>query len=119
MDAAAAPEQHHLEQAAPKPVKKIKVVISDLHLGKGRTLADGGTNSLEEFYYSDRLVEFLHYYSSGQFKDYEVELIINGDFLNFLQVDFRGHFLTVLTEGVCLEIMKSIVQGHQRVFDAM
>src|SRR5271165_3274101 len=84
-------------------IKKIKVVISDLHLGKGRTISGGSTNPLEEFYYGERLVEFFQYYSSGQFKDYEVELIINGDFLNFLQVDFRGHFLTVLTEGVCLE----------------
>jgi len=101
------------------PIKKIKVVISDLHLGKGRTFATGGTNPLEEFYYSERLVEFFQYYSSGQFKDHEVELIINGDFLNFLQVDFRGHFLTVFTEGVCLEVLKSIVDGHRKVFDAM
>lgn len=100
-------------------VKKIKLVISDLHLGKGRTLADGGTNSLEEFYFGEKLIEFLHYYTSGHFRDHHVELIINGDFLNFLQVDFRGHFLTVLTEGVCLEVLKSIVEGHRRVFDAM
>jgi UDP-2,3-diacylglucosamine pyrophosphatase LpxH len=101
------------------PPKKIKVVVSDLHLGKGRTLPSGGTNSLEEFYYSDKLVEFLHYYSSGAFREYEVELIINGDFLNFLQVDYKGHFLTVLTEGVCLEILKSILDGHKNVFKAM
>ena len=63
------------ETEAPPTKKKIKLVISDLHLGKGRTLADGGTNPLEEFYYGDRLVEFFHYYSSGQFQDFEVELI--------------------------------------------
>ena len=99
--------------------RRYKVVISDLHLGKGRRMDDGGTNSLEEFYYGDRLVEFLHYYSSGEFRNAEVELIINGDFLNFLQVDFRGHYLTVMTEGVCLEILKSIVAGHAKVFQAM
>lgn len=102
-----------------KAPKKIKVVVSDLHLGKGRVLPGGGINSLEEFYYGDKLVEFIHYYSSGAFREYEVELIINGDFLNFLQVDYRGHFLTVLTEGVCLEILKSIVEGHRHVFKAM
>ncbi len=99
--------------------KKIKVVVSDLHLGKGRVLPGGGINSLEEFYYGEKLVEFIHYYSSGAFREYEVELIINGDFLNFLQVDYRGHFLTVLTESVCLEILKSIVEGHRNVFKAM
>lgn len=104
---------------AEKPPKKIKVIVSDLHLGKGRVLPGGGINPLEEFYYGEKLVEFLHYYSSGAFRDYEVELIINGDFLNFLQVDYRGHFLTVLTESVCLEILKSIVEGHRHVFKAM
>lgn len=99
--------------------KKIKVVISDLHLGKGRILPDGGMNAFEEFYFGDKLVEFINYYSSGLFAEAEVELIINGDFLNFLQVDYKGHFLTVLTEGVCLEILMSIVNGHKKVFKAM
>lgn len=99
--------------------QKIKLVISDLHLGKGRVLSDGATNSLEEFYYGEKLVEFFNYYSSGAFRDYEVELVINGDFLNFLQVDYRGHYLTVLTEGVCLEILKSIIEGHRHVFKSL
>ncbi|MES3037753.1 MAG: metallophosphoesterase [Bdellovibrionota bacterium] len=98
--------------------KRYKLVISDLHLGKGKFLSDGGLNSLEEFYYGDKLIEFLHYYSSGTFRESDVELVINGDFLNFLQVDYRGHFLTVITESVALEVMKSIVAGHERVFKA-
>lgn len=100
-------------------IKRIKLVISDLHLGKGKILPDGGLNSLEEFYYDDKLVEFLHYYSTGQWKDYEIELIINGDFLNFLQVDYRGHFLNVLTEPVSVEILRSIIDGHPKVFLAL
>lgn len=99
--------------------KKIKVVISDIHIGKGRILENGGLNSFEEFYYSDKLIEFLHYYSTGIHKDHEVELIINGDFFNFLQVDYRGHFLTVVTEGVALEVLKSMIQGHSKVFKAL
>jgi metallophosphoesterase superfamily enzyme len=47
-----------------RPLKKIKLIISDLHLGKGRLLYDGGINSLEEFYFSDKLVEFFQYYST-------------------------------------------------------
>lgn len=100
------------------PIKKVKVIISDLHLGKGRILSNGGLNSLEEFYFGEKLVEFIHYYSTGIYRDYEVELVINGDFLNFLQVDYRGHFLTVITEGVALEVLKSIVAGHEKVFRA-
>ncbi|MEK6773791.1 MAG: hypothetical protein AABY64_07615 [Bdellovibrionota bacterium] len=98
--------------------RKIKIVISDLHLGKGRVLENGGLNSLEEFYFNEKLVEFVHYYSSGIYRDYEVELVINGDFLNFLQVDYHGHFLTVITEGIALEVLKSIIAGHPKVFKA-
>ncbi len=117
----AATENESSDKAIPKapPRKKVKVVVSDLHLGKGRILADGGINHLEEFYFGEKLVEFLHYYTSGAFSDCDVELIINGDFLNFLQVDYHSHFLTVLTEGVCLSILKSITDGHRRVFKAM
>jgi len=100
-------------------MRKIKLVISDLHLGRGRTLDGGATNSFEEFYFGQKLVEFLHYYSSGEFRDCEVELIINGDFLNFLQVDYRGHYLTVITEMVSLEKLRNIVAGHREVFDAL
>lgn len=108
-------------EATEQPVapKRIKVVVSDLHLGKGRVLDGGGINSLEEFYFGEKLVEFIHYYSTGIYRDYEVELIINGDFLNFLQVDYRGHFLTVVTEPVAVEVMKTILAGHPRVFRAL
>lgn len=99
--------------------KKIKLVISDLHLGLGRVLESGATNHLEEFYFGEKLIEFLHYYSTGEYRDAEVELIINGDFLNFLQVDYRGHHLTVITEGVSVEKLKGIVAGHVHVFKAM
>jgi UDP-2,3-diacylglucosamine pyrophosphatase LpxH len=101
------------------PEKKIKLVISDLHLGKGRVLSDGSQNALEEFYFGEKLVEFIHYYSTGLYKDYDVELIINGDFLNFLQVDYKGHFLTVVTEQVANDILKSILAGHPKVFKTL
>lgn len=98
--------------------KKLKLVLSDLHLGKGRLLPGGGINSLEEFQYGDKLCEFIRYYSSGEYRDHEVEIIINGDFLNFLQVDYRGHYLSVITESVALEILDSIIKGHPQVFKA-
>ena len=48
--------------------KKIKLIVSDLHLGLGKTLEGGRLNSLEEFGFDDKFVEFLHYYSNGSFK---------------------------------------------------
>ncbi len=108
-----------MNEEVARPQKKIKLVISDLHLGKGRLLEDGGVNALEEFYYSEKLVEFFQYYSTGAYKDYDVEIIINGDFLNFLQVDYKGHYLTTITETIAVEVLKSIIKGHVQVFKAM
>ncbi len=99
--------------------KKIKVIVSDMHLGKGKILENGSVNKLEEFFFGEKFAELLDYYTSGQFRDYSVELIINGDFLNFLQVDYHGHFLTVFTEDVSLEILKDIVEGQPEAFKAL
>jgi UDP-2,3-diacylglucosamine pyrophosphatase LpxH len=100
--------------------RKIKVVMSDLHLGKGRlSEGDQSRHDLEEFLYDQKLIEFIHYYSSGEYLESEVELIINGDFLNLLQVDYKGHYLTVLTESVCVEMLRSVVVGHREVFKAL
>ncbi|MAE74720.1 MAG: hypothetical protein CL675_11540 [Bdellovibrionaceae bacterium] len=99
--------------------KRIKLVCSDLHLGLGRILDNSQINSLEEFYFDEKFVEFLHYYSSGKFADFEVELILNGDILNLLQVDYRGHYITVITEEMSLDKVKRICSGHPRFFDAL
>lgn len=101
------------------PQKKIKIVVSDLHLGVGRLLESGQLNQLEEFYFDEKFVEFLHYYSTGKFADYDVELILNGDIFNFLQVDYRGHYLTVDTESMTLEKIKRITDGHTLFFQAI
>src|SRR3954470_23587765 len=104
--------------ALPKK-KQIKLVVSDLHVGVGRTLENGQLNSLEEFYFDEKFSEFLHYYTTSKYAEYEVELILNGDILNFLQVDYRGHYLTVITEPICMETIKRIVAGHPVFFKAI
>ncbi|MCC6276398.1 MAG: metallophosphoesterase [Oligoflexia bacterium] len=99
-------------------MKKVKLVISDFHLGKGQFLPDGSINIMEEFYFDDKFIEFLEFYSSGPYAESEVELIINGDFLNLLQTDYKGHNTTVITEGIDLYKVKAIVDGHRPVFEA-
>lgn len=100
-------------------MKKFKLVVSDLHLGVGKILEGGKVNSLEEYYYDDKFSEFLNYYTTGEYSDAEVELVLNGDIFNFLQVDYRGHFLTVLTEQISLEKLQRIVAGHPKFFAAI
>jgi len=102
-----------------KIVTKTKLVISDLHLGKGRKLPNGMLNLLEDFLYDDRFAEFLEYYSTPPYHEAEIELILNGDILNLIQVDYRGHFTTVITEQVSAEKVASVIQGHPVFFDAL
>lgn len=99
--------------------KRIKLVVSDLHLGAGRFLEDGRLNLLEEFYFDEKFAEFLHYYTTGAWVDHHVEIILNGDIFNFLQTDYKGFFLTVITESINLDQIQRIVRGHPIFFQAL
>jgi len=98
---------------------KYKLVISDLHLARGRVLADGSTNVLEDFVVDRQFEEFLEYYSSGNFYDADVEIVLNGDILNMIQVDYRGYYSPILTEAISVEKVRTIIKGHPRFFSAL
>lgn len=100
-------------------MKKIKLVISDFHIARGRTLEDGSTNYLEDFYYDAEFIEFLEYFSSDEYRKAEVELIMNGDFLNTLQVDLREPNPTYLTEALSLDKIRAIIAGHPALFESL
>ena len=97
----------------------IRLVLSDFHLGKGRFLRDGTPNAMEDFQHEDKFVEFLEYYSSKEYAEREVELIINGDFLNLLQTDYLGVNHYLITESKTIYIIRSIMEGHKASFDAL
>lgn len=99
--------------------KKMKLVVSDLHIGLGKIITNKGRNTLEEFFYDEKFESFLNYYTSGKYENYEVELIMNGDIFNFLQVDYRGHYLSIITENISLEKLKNMVSGHPIVIEAL
>ncbi len=98
---------------------RLKVIVSDFHLGKGERLQNGGLNPLEDFRYDQRFSEFLAYYSTGENRDCEVELIFNGDILNLIQTDYRGHFPTVITESISTQKLEAIIDGHPIFFDSL
>ena len=100
-------------------MKKTKIVVSDFHLGKGAVLKDGTVNILEDFQFGRRFVEFLNYYRSGDYAEAPVELIINGDFLNLLQIDYLGIHTYLITEKMVAHSVRSIIAGHPEVFDAL
>jgi UDP-2,3-diacylglucosamine pyrophosphatase LpxH len=103
----------------PKIHRKIKVITSDMHLSAGRFL-DGNQNPHEDFYFDREFIEFLEYFSTDKFGDgCEVELILNGDVLDFLNVPISGDFLDVVTEDIALEKLYIILKGHQDVLEAL
>jgi len=100
-------------------MNRYKLVVSDFHIGSGRLMEDGEVNPLEDFIFDNRFIDFLDYYSTGDFKKAEVELVLNGDFLNTLQVDYREEFPTDITEEVALSKTRRIFEGHPELFDAL
>jgi UDP-2,3-diacylglucosamine pyrophosphatase LpxH len=98
-------------------MKKLKLVISDLHLGNGRFLPNGTVNSLEDFIYDDKFIEFLEFY--GQHEDTDVELILNGDFFNMIQLMPEEQDDGVLTERAAVNKLEAIIHGHQALFAAL
>jgi len=100
-------------------MNRFKLVLSDFHIGAGRLLEDGEINPFEYFIFDARLIGFLDYYSSGEFRKAEVELILNGDFLNTLQVVVDDERPTEISEQKALKSTELIFKGHPELFDAL
>lgn len=99
--------------------KRVKLVLSDLHLGDGLFKPTGERNPTENFYFDRELVELLEFFSSGKYgEESEVELILNGDVLDFLSVIYKSHQFTVVTENISLYKLEQIHQAHTKVFKA-
>jgi UDP-2,3-diacylglucosamine pyrophosphatase LpxH len=94
-------------------------VVSDFHLGKGRYLSDGSPNLLEDFVYDREFAEFLEYYTVGEFSNIPVELVLNGDILNLLQVDYYGVHSHLMTERSVCYALEKIIEGHSIFFEGL
>lgn len=98
--------------------RKTFIVISDIHLGAG-AYVKGMRNFLEDFHYDEELVEFIEYYSSGEYEKKNVELIINGDLFDLLAVPFVEYFDDEFwSEEAALEKLTLIINAHPEVMDA-
>jgi UDP-2,3-diacylglucosamine pyrophosphatase LpxH len=99
--------------------QRIILVISDLHLGAGE-IVDGHKNPLEDFHREEELVEFLDFFSTGSYATKDIELIINGDFLDLLAVPYVKYFDDEFwSEDAAKEKLKMILNAHQNVFIAL
>src|SRR4051812_22133863 len=85
-----------IQQQPEKLYEKYKVVISDCHLSAGRFF-EGRLNVHEDFNFDEEMCAMFEFFSSGIYGDgphgpVDVELFINGDFLDFLNVPYNGEF---------------------------
>lgn len=99
--------------------RRIKLIVSDFHLGTGKRNPNGSLNLMEDFVFDERFIEFLEHYSTGNYTNAEVELIINGDFLNLLQVPVDGAVTVNITESIACRQLQKIFDGHPLIFDAL
>jgi len=96
-----------------------QLIISDLHLGKGKFLKNGQLNILEDFEEDDRIYEFFKYYSSGEYYTEKIHLILNGDILNLIQIDIEGIFTHIVDEEITFKALQKIYDGHPLFFQGI
>ncbi len=103
---------------APSIPSRYVIIISDCHLSAGR-FVDGHLNPHEDFHFDDDMSDMIDYFSSGNYGDgVEVELFINGDFLDYLNVPVQGEFEDAITEDMSLSKTELILAGHPKVCEA-
>jgi len=94
-----------------------KVIISDLHLGAGRSLA-GKVNKLEDFRFDDEFSRFL-----SVFRDKPTQLVIAGDFIDFWQIMSERNVKQDRVVGSTVEDsrakLRAAMDGHREVFKAL
>jgi len=98
------------------------VVMSDLHLAKGR--AGGRYGPLEDFTEDRAFVRLVHHLVRRQRRARRpLKLVLAGDTLDFLKVNSRrspgDDTNTHPTAFVAVEKTKTIIQGHPRFFNAL
>ncbi len=93
------------------------LVISDLHIGRGKFLRDGSENLQEDFDQDEKFVEFLNYYAAHE---EDIHLILNGDILNLLDFDLLDlKKQEGITEEMVVEALHKIFKEHKEVFQAL
>jgi UDP-2,3-diacylglucosamine pyrophosphatase LpxH len=105
---------------------KAKIIVSDLHLGAGFA----PENPLEDFITDDAFVRLVkEIVAESDEKEMEVELILNGDLIEFLQVPAVDTFDPAViyprevyrssSEVASTNKMRLVIQGHRTLFTAL
>ena len=92
------------------------VIVSDLHLGRGKNARTGRYYELETFFYDEDFRRFCqHLCEEAATEEREFKLIFNGDAFDFLRldkIDVGEKFSPVLTPTRAAAEVESILKGH-------
>jgi UDP-2,3-diacylglucosamine pyrophosphatase LpxH len=99
-------------------VNRFKIVVSDLHLGRGAEKPDGGMNPMEDFFSDEKFSELLGHYMESH-PDMDFELIMNGDIFNMIWPDDGASAPDEITEADALRTITEIFAGHPVVIGAL
>ncbi len=114
----------------PNPQECNLLVVSDLHLSEGRHGDTKKFSRHEDFFFDEEFARFLaHYQDRTRWNGAPWHLVVNGDFLDFLQVvtidganpELRSDPKYGLACGEAETVFKigRIASGHRRVFEAL
>ncbi|MGE0616458.1 MAG: hypothetical protein AB7P04_12540 [Bacteriovoracia bacterium] len=106
-----------------KTADKVKFVISDCHLSAGRFF-EGHLNPHEDFYFDDDMCDLFEFFSTGDYGvgpngPVDVELVIDGDYFDFLNVPYHGEFEDAVSEEIALYKVDAIIKGHPKVMASL
>ncbi|PID38920.1 MAG: hypothetical protein CSA24_00370 [Deltaproteobacteria bacterium] len=99
--------------------RRIKLSVSDLHMGFGRVVKEGTINDMEDFVGDQALIDMLEYYRAGEFVDAEVEMILNGDIFEGLVPYGDDDAPDLISAKKSVAKIGAIVEAHREVFAAL
>lgn len=81
-------------------------------------------NLHEDFHFDSEMCDLFQHYSTGPYGEttegpVDVELIIAGDYFDFLNVPVRGEFEEAITEEIAVKKAQAIIAGHPEVMRAL
>jgi len=112
------------QQAKPPKKDRFVLVISDCHLSAGRFF-EGRMNPHEDFKFDDEMCDLFQYFSRGKYGSWsdgspvELELVIAGDYFDYLNVPVKGEFEDGVTEEIAVYKTKAIIEAHPKVMHAL
>lgn len=105
------------------------VVVSDLHIGRGKNRETGRYYRLEAFFYDADFLRFCdHLIDDARLRTCKFKLVLNGDTFDLLRVDHDAEqeqslrerrYGPALTPTVAASIMQQIMAGHPVFMQAL